>query len=128
MSAQHQDHEHCLTWYESLAAGGAGICRLTQITVLRLMCTRAVMGSASLSAGVAWLRMEELFEDERVEFLEEPAGLNAIWPTLFRYREPAPNLVNDAYLAAFAIAGGHKLVTLDRGFLEFRGLDVEILA
>jgi predicted nucleic acid-binding protein len=36
--------------------------------------------------------------------------------------------VNDAYLAAFAITSDRKLVTFDRGFLEFPGLDVEILA
>jgi predicted nucleic acid-binding protein len=49
-------------------------------------------------------------------------------PSLFRYRQPTPNLINDAYLAAFAIAGGYGLVTHDRGFAEFRGLDVEILS
>ena len=62
-----------------------------------------------------------------MEFLEEPPGLSAIWLTLFRDREPTPARVNDASLVAFAIAGGHKLVTHERGFLEFRGLDVEVL-
>jgi predicted nucleic acid-binding protein len=88
---------------------------------------RAVVGPGAVPASQAWIGLELLLEDERVEFLEEPPGLNSVWPTLFRYREPTPNLVNDAYLAAFAIAGGHKLVTRDRGFLEFRGLEVEIL-
>jgi predicted nucleic acid-binding protein len=34
----------------------------------------------------------------------------------------------DAYLAAFALAGGYRLVTTDRGFRQFNGLDVVVLA
>ncbi len=30
----------------------------------------------------------------------------------------------DCYLAAFAIAGGHRLVSFDRGLRRFRGLSV----
>jgi len=32
----------------------------------------------------------------------------------------------DAYLAAFAMAGGFTLATLDRAFSQFRGLPVVI--
>ena len=46
---------------------------------------------------------------------------------LLRYPVPTPKLVGDAYLAAFAIAGGRKMVTADGGFRQFRGLDVELL-
>lgn len=127
MSDQHKEHKQCLRWYDGLGPGEGGLCRVVQVSVIRLMCTRAVMGSGVLPAGVAWLRIEELLEDERVEFLAEPLGLDAVWPALLRHVEPTPNLIPDSYLAAFAIAGGHKLITHDRGFLEFRGLEVEIL-
>jgi hypothetical protein len=33
----------------------------------------------------------------------------------------------DAYLAAFACAGGFQLVTTDSGFRQFRGLDLLLL-
>jgi predicted nucleic acid-binding protein len=36
----------------------------------------------------------------------------------------SPRLWTDAYLAAFALAGGHRLVTFDQGFLRFPGLEV----
>ena len=85
------------------------------------------MGASVLSASLAWAHMQELLEDERVEFLHEPAGIEEEIQKLLRYRVPTPGLVNDAYLAAFAIASGRRLVTRDRGFLEFRGLDVELL-
>jgi len=34
----------------------------------------------------------------------------------------------DAYLAAFAFAGGHQLVTTDKGFKQFKGLDLVVLS
>jgi predicted nucleic acid-binding protein len=33
----------------------------------------------------------------------------------------------DAYLAAFARAGGHRLVTTDRAFRQFSGVDLVLL-
>jgi predicted nucleic acid-binding protein len=33
----------------------------------------------------------------------------------------------DAYLAAFAIAGGHQLITIDTAFRQFDGLDLLVL-
>jgi toxin-antitoxin system PIN domain toxin len=124
------DHEHHLAtvqWFEELKAGEAGMCRAVQATLLRLLGSRQVVGSGALTLAQAWIRIEQALEDERVMFLHEPMGLDAAWPTLFRYDWPTPNLAQDSYLAAFAIANGCKLVTRDRGFLEFRGLDVELL-
>ena len=85
------------------------------------------MGGKALPASEAWALVQQLQEDERVVFLPEPRGLDAAVPALFRYRVPTPNLVNDAYLAAFALTARLRLITRDRGFLQFRGLDVEIL-
>jgi predicted nucleic acid-binding protein len=34
----------------------------------------------------------------------------------------------DAYLAAFAMSAGHQLVTTDKGFKQFKGLDVLVLS
>jgi toxin-antitoxin system PIN domain toxin len=124
---EHSYHQRSLAWFLRLEVGEAGICRFVQLSVTRLLGTRTVMGASALPAAHAWWKIAELLDDERVEFREEPIGLADVLPTLFRYRQPTPNLINDAYLAAFAIAGGHKLVTCDRGFTEFRGLALEIL-
>jgi len=65
--------------------------------------------------------------DERVEFLPEPPGVDRILAELLRYPAPTGKLINDAYLAAFAIASNRPLVTWDRGFPQFRGLRVRLL-
>ena len=104
------------------------MCRVVQLAVMRLLATRTVMGKDAMSGTQAWQLIAAVLEDERVEFVPEPKDLDAVFSGLFRYREPTPNLINDAYLAAFAIASRRRLVTLDRGFEHFPGLDLEILA
>jgi hypothetical protein len=66
-------------------------------------------------------------EDERVLLLAEPSGIDSILPAFFRYPVPTGKLVGDAYLAAFAVASSRKMVTADSGFLQFRGLEVDLL-
>ena len=127
LAVRHSHRELCVRWYDSLGPGQLGLTRIVHLAALRMLGTRALMGLDVISAKEAWWRIDELLEDERVDFLPEPPALRSILPTLFRYQEPTPNLINDAYLAAFAIAGGHKLVTRDQGFRQFRGLEVEIL-
>jgi predicted nucleic acid-binding protein len=34
----------------------------------------------------------------------------------------------DAYLAAFALAGGYQFVTIDKAFAQFDGLDLVLLS
>lgn len=85
------------------------------------------MGEDVLSATDAWSTLAELMEDERVEFVREPVGIDSLLPTFFRYRVPANKLVGDAYLAAFAVSSARTFVTMDSGFRQFRGLQVELL-
>ena len=124
---EHEHHPATKRWFSGVLPDEAGLCRLVQLTLVRLLGTDRAMGGKALPASEAWALVQQLQEDERVVFLPEPRGLDAAVPALFRYRVPTPNLVNDAYLAAFALTARLRLITRDRGFLQFRGLDVEIL-
>ena len=44
------------------------------------------------------------------------------------WRTGNPETLMDAYLAAFAMAGGYRLVTTDKGFKQFKGLDLLLIA
>lgn len=76
------------------------------------------------SASEFWDGWERLMEDDRFAPVAEPAGLENAW------RAPAAALPRgkpaetDCYLAAFAIAGRHGLVSFDRGLRRFAGLDL----
>jgi predicted nucleic acid-binding protein len=86
-----------------------------------------IMGDDAVPAAAAWRLIDELAQDERIDFVPEPDLLDSVLPTLLNYPVPTGKLIGDAYLAAFSIAGSRKMVTLDRGFRQFKGLDVEIL-
>ena len=61
---------------------------------------------------------------------DEPPGLMPLWRRLAQRDTASPKLWMDAYLAAFAIASGVGLTTLDRDFKQFkvRGLALDLLA
>jgi hypothetical protein len=63
-------------------------------------------------------------EDERFALAREPAGLENAWRALGAALPKGTPAETDCYLAAFAIAGGHRLVSFDRGLRRFRGLSV----
>lgn len=125
---RHAHHGSASQWYEELRPSQAVLCRFVQLAVVRLLANPAVMGDDATPALTGFKLTQELIADERVEQVKEPDGIDAILPDLFNHPAPAPKIVSDAYLAAFAIAGNMRLVTFDRGFKRFPALDVTLLS
>jgi toxin-antitoxin system PIN domain toxin len=123
----HTHHRSARRWFDGLAAGEAGICRLVQLAVIRLLGNRTIMESDALPAAGAWRHIDELQQDERLDFVPEPPRLDAVLPTLLVQPVPSLNLVADAYLAAFTIAASRRFVTFDQGFRQFQGLELDLL-
>ena len=121
--SRHQQRDGALEWFDSTQAGDVVLCRLTRLGTLRLLCTPQVMGPDVLQPATAVEALEILEADERVVLLHEPDGLDATLKTLVAACATTPNLWTDAYLAAFAMVVGLKLVSFDRGFSKFLGLD-----
>jgi toxin-antitoxin system PIN domain toxin len=128
LARQHEHHEQARKWFDGLRAGEANLCRMVQLALIRLLGNRAILGEDAVPAARAWAIIEVLLEDERIDFAQEPAQLNAAFPALLRYPVPTAKLTGDAYLAAFAIAASWRISTLDHGFRQFRNLDVEVLS
>jgi len=124
---QHEYHRLARKWFDTLEANEAGVCRLVHLALIRLLGNAAVLGNDALSASAAWILVEELLMDERLDFLAEPSDLDSVMPTLLNYPIPTGKLVGDAYLAAFASCESRRVVTLDRSFRQFRGVSVELL-
>jgi len=127
LAVRHVHHDTVSQWFASLGAEEAGLCRIVQLAVIRLLGNRTVMGGDALPAADAWNILDRLQEDERLTFVGEPEGIDSILPALFRYPTPTVKLVGDAYLAAFCMATSRTLVTTDHGFTRFRGLDLQLL-
>ncbi len=130
--SKHAFHRVSREWFDRMKSGDPVVfCRATQQSYLRLLTTAEVLapyGIAPLSNAKAWTLYEGWFDSECVTFMDEPHGLESYW-TSFAVREvAAPKMWMDAYLAAFATAGGYQLVTTDRGFKQYKGLDLRVLA
>jgi uncharacterized protein len=92
-------------------------CRFTQLSLLRLLTTEAVMGTDEvMTQGQAWEAYDRWLADGRVIFLEESPNIEAVFRSLADQRYPSPKTWSDCYLAAFASASDLRLVTFDRGF------------
>lgn len=128
LAPRHEHHSVCRKWHAGLLRGEARVCRMVQLGVVRLLANRTVMAGDVQAPLTGWRTTEALLRDERMNFIAEPDGLDNVLPRFLDSRNPAHNLVSDAYLAAFAIAGSLRVATLDRGFQQFRGLDVDLLA
>jgi uncharacterized protein len=110
---------------ESLA-----FCRQTQHGLLRLLTTEAVMrahNKPALSNDAAWALQGEWEQCPNVHMASEPKGIEGEWGRLAKRNTASPKLWMDAYLAAFAIAGGYQLVATDKAFKQFKGLNVLLL-
>lgn len=123
----HEHHKVARKWFEGLDPGEAALCRMVQLAVVRLLGNAVIMGEYAMPARAAWELVDELLQDERLDFLAEPRETGSILPTLLNHPVPASKLVGDAYLAAFSMAAPCRLVTLDRGFRQFRGLELHLI-
>ncbi|HKB01689.1 MAG TPA: TA system VapC family ribonuclease toxin [Gemmataceae bacterium] len=128
--SKHVLHPTVRDWMKGVARREAAFCRATQQSFLRLLTTAAVLapyGVPPLSNKAAWSAYEDFRADGRVVWAAEPRGLEGHWKKFAGGPNASPKLWMDAYLAAFAIAGGHQLVTTDKAFGQFKGLDVLVL-
>jgi len=90
------------------------MCRVTQMSVLRLLSNPGVMRLDVISRTEAWRVIDQLRADERVRWAEEPTQLEAVWRAISAGDETSHKLWTDDYLAAFAQAAGATLATMDR--------------
>lgn len=130
--SKHVHHAAAAKWLQTVTdASSVFFCRSTQQAFLRLLTNAAVLapyGNLPLTNRQAWLAYETLLGDDRIMFRgEEPAGLDVRWKQFAARSTASPKLWMDAYLAAYALAGGHRLVTTDVAFRQFRGLDLVVV-
>jgi len=127
----HEFHEAARRWFDSQTADKSVLfCRATQQSFLRLLTTRAVMSAYSLSPmtnAAAWSVYDGLLADRRIGFAPEPQGIEPHWRTFAAPATASPKLWMDGYLAAFALAAGHELLTTDKAFKQFKGVRVQVL-
>ncbi|MGD0497217.1 MAG: TA system VapC family ribonuclease toxin [Bryobacteraceae bacterium] len=124
---QHIHHAAARRWFEEAQDDSLAFCRVTQTGFMSLLTNPRVMAEDALTPSRAWQLLDMFYEDSRILFAAEPPGLEASWRVLTKARVPGANFWTDAYLAAFASAAGHTLVTFDRSFHRFDKLKLRWL-
>jgi len=122
----HKDSETARDWFAESGNQLFCFCRITQISVLRLLTTRSVMGDDVETMASAWKLWDRITADERFAFVPEPDGLEPAFRKASHLATSSPKVWADAYLLGFAAASGLKLVTFDKA-LRGRGADVLVL-
>jgi len=110
----HVQRTEALRWWDEFESGTIAFCRVTQLSLLRLLTTAAVMNGKPLTMSEAWNAYDALFEDWRVAFIDEPAALTPAVRRLTSGSSSSPRQWADRYLSAFALQCGGSIVTFDR--------------
>jgi toxin-antitoxin system PIN domain toxin len=128
----HVHHAVARRWLDAVDERSSILfCRATQQSFLRLLTNASVLapyGNPPLPNDEAWAAYEALLADDRIVLrAEEPVGLERRWKELSLRPSASPKLWMDAYLAAFALADGCRMVTTDSAYQQFSGLDLLLL-
>src|SRR5260370_13517727 len=113
----HVHHPAAKAWFDALPNNSVCyFCRLTQQGLLRLATNPSVFGKDALILPDAWQKYDLFLSDPRVSLAGEPSGTEIHWRAFTQSRSFSPHVWNDAYLAAFALAGGLTLVSFCQEF------------
>jgi predicted nucleic acid-binding protein len=80
------------------------------------------LGDSALDGATAWQALTTLLALPRVTFLREPAQVDVWLAEWSGSLDVRGGQWTDAYLAAVAAAGGHRLVAFDADFRRYPGL------
>ncbi len=124
----HVHHTAARDWFESLSGDRCLFCRMTQQGFLRLATNPKAFGAEAVTLADAWRLYDALLGDPCVSFADEPDGIEPLWRGYTQHQSFSPKVWNGAFLAAFARAADHELVTFDKGFSQYTQLKCTILS
>jgi toxin-antitoxin system PIN domain toxin len=122
LDPNHFHHAAASRYWEDHPESELAFSRITMLGLLRLSTQPRVL-SRTLSASEAWEIYQSYLAQPQIHFLAEPETTEWHFSSLTAKAALPHRLWTDAYLAAFAIAGGCQLVSFDADFEQFPGLD-----
>ncbi len=117
---EHAHTAHAWSWFDQLPHDCALLfSRYTQLGLLRLLSSTAVMGDYAHTVQNGWTVYDRWLDDPRVQFHPEPRHLDGTFrqATQAFATERASKWIGYCYLLAFAREAGATLVTFDKALL-----------
>ncbi|WAC20382.1 PIN domain-containing protein [Luteolibacter sp. SL250] len=121
--SDHAFHRPARAYWGGLRPEGLAFCRVTMMGFLRLVTHPKVMAGRPYTRTEAWEIYRTFRALPEVTFLKEPDDVEIHFESL----EFSQRLWTDAYLAAFALSGNHRIVSFDADFQQFSGLELLLL-
>lgn len=119
---RHVHHSLAHDYWSKSGGKQIAFCRITMMGFLRVCTNPRAVENPKTIAG-AWAIYQEFSALPNIRFLAEPSSLDTHFQTLTTQSAFPHHLWTDAYLAAFAIASGSRLVSFDSDFARFPGLN-----
>lgn len=118
VDGNHVFHQAAESYWNEQTVERIAFCRVTMLGFLRLSTQPRVL-SRPLLPVEAWGAYRSFIALPEVRFLAEADGLERQFETLTLRSTRPPSIWTDAYLAAFAISSGSRLVSFDSDFHSF---------
>ena len=119
----HSHHRQAVHYWEQQAADQVLFCMVTALGLVRMVSQPKLMGVAVKNAAEASALLHALCQQPGVQLAEPEHNGWEVFHQLLRGAELPARLCTDAHLAALAIANGWRLVSFDRDFERFEGLE-----
>ena len=119
---QHPHHDAAVAYWKELAGKRVWFCRVTMLGMVRLLSQPKVMGEQALNLAQALAAYQRFASLPEIGIHAEPADCARQLQRRLSTDLPA-RLLTDAYLAAFAESAGLRMVTFDKDFERFEGLE-----
>jgi hypothetical protein len=121
---RHVHHQAARVYWNEQRADHIAFCRVTMLALLRLVTHPKVMSGVPFTHDEAWNIYRTYRNLPIVRFLPEANTLETTLASLTTDPDLPHRFWTDAYLAAFAITSGSRLVSFDADFERFPGLNV----
>ena len=123
-SPTHQHHSSAVRYWEGQSSQHVLFCTVTALGLVRLVMQPKVMGDAVLTPAQASALLDQFVQQPGVSHAQPSSEGWDVFHVLMRQAELSPRLCTDAYLAALAITNQWRLVSFDRDFQSFPGLNL----
>ena len=120
---EHVHYDRARRYWNDEAASELAFCRITALGLLRHLTNGKILGDAALDGRAAWRALETWLQVPHISVIEEPPGMDELlaqWAGKLNLRMGD---WADAYLAAFALASGCRLIAFDKDFQRYPGID-----
>lgn len=124
LNGQHPHHQAAKAYWDSAAGQRIAFCRITMLGLLRLSTNKTVMGGTPYTPAQAWQAYQAVIDLPEVSLIAEPLGIEGAMQKLTHSPKSGTPDWTDAYLAAFASLAGLRMVSFDKGFTQYGGLDL----